>query len=186
MSSHSENQKTLSRLFAREYHNLISFVKRYWHGDEEMDAEDIVQEVVLNLYTRVDFTSPIENLLAYTYRSLKNRVIDRQRKKKKRMLSEFENEQNGDNYLLNDLAEELHEVFDDRDPEEEIAIMYELLKELSPDQQEIILKTEIEGYTFDELSQEWDVPIGTLLSRKHRGMAKLQKLMAEYQELKNK
>ncbi|HPE55105.1 MAG TPA: RNA polymerase sigma factor [Bacteroidales bacterium] len=186
MSSHSENQKTLSQFFAKEYHNLVSFVKRYWHGDEEMDADDIVQDVVLNLYTRVDFTTPIENLLAYTYRSLKNRVIDRQRKKKNRMLSDFEDEQNGENYLLNDLAEEINDEDDWTDPEVEIAVMYELMEELSPDQQEIIIKTEIEGFTFEELSQEWDIPIGTLLSRKHRGMAKLQKLMTEYQELKNK
>jgi RNA polymerase sigma-70 factor (ECF subfamily) len=186
MSSQSENQKTLSRFIAKEYHNLVSFVKRYWQGDEEMDAGDIVQDVVLNLYTRVDFTTPIENLLAYTYRSLKNRVIDRQRKKKNRMLSEFDDDKNGENYLMNELAEDSAESDEEQDPEEEIAVMYELMEELSPDQQEIILKTEIEGYTFEELSREWDVPIGTLLSRKHRGMAKLQKRMADYQELKNK
>ena len=102
------------------------------------------------------------------------------------MLSDFEDEQNGENYLLNDLAEEINDEDDWTDPEVEIAVMYELMEELSPDQQEIIIKTEIEGFTFEELSQEWDIPIGTLLSRKHRGMAKLQKLMTEYQELKNK
>jgi len=141
---------------------------------------------VLNLYTRVDFTTPIENLLAYTYRSLKNRVIDRQRKKKNRMLSEFDDDQNGENHLLNDLAEEPEEWDNTNDPEEEIAIMYELMEELRPDQQEIIIKTELEGYTFEELSRELEIPIGTLLSRKHRGMARLQKLMANYQEIKNK
>ncbi len=186
MSSHSENQKTLSRFFSKEYHNLISFVKRYWHGDEEMDAEDIVQDVILNLYTRVDFTTPIENLLAYTYRSLKNRVIDRQRKRKNRMLSEFEDEKNGENYLLRHLAYENDEGDKNEiDPDDDLEIMFELLQELSPDQREIILKTELEGFTFESLSQEWGVPVGTLLSRKHRGMAKLQKLMLEKRNTEN-
>lgn len=184
MSSHSDNQKTLSRFFTKEYHNLVSFVKRYWHGDEEMDADDIVQDVILNLYTRVDFTTPIENLLAYTYRSLKNRVIDRQRKKKNKMLSEFNDEKNGENYLLNELEDNVDEDDEERDPGKEIAMMYDLLAELSPGQQEIIIKTELEGYTFEELSQEWGIPIGTLLSRKHRGMAKLQQLMIKKQNTK--
>lgn len=81
MSSQTEDQKTLSRFFTREYQNLLSYAKRYWRGDGETDPEDVLQDVVLNLFSKVDLDSPIENLLAYTYRSLKNKMIDRQRKK---------------------------------------------------------------------------------------------------------
>ncbi len=57
--------------------------------------------------------------------------------------------------------------------------MFDTIEELRPDQQDIIIATELEGYTFEELSNEMEVPIGTLLSRKHRAIAKLQKLMNE-------
>lgn len=180
MSDHSDNQKRLSSLFAREYQNLVSFVKRYWVGDSEADAEDIVQDVVLNLYTRVDFNRPIENLLAYTYRSLKNRVIDRQRKRKDQVLSAYDDEKTGENHLLRNLSDSTSAPEEAEEKERNIETMFELIEELRPDQQEILIRTELEGYTFDELAQEWEVPIGTLLSRKHRAMAKLQKLMKEH------
>ncbi|MCF8369725.1 MAG: RNA polymerase sigma factor [Bacteroidales bacterium] len=179
MSDHSDNQKKLSGFFAREYHNLLSFVKSYWTGDAEADAEDIVQDVMLSLYTKVDFNRPIENLLAYTYRSLKNRVIDRQRKRKDQVLSTWDDEESGENSLLRLLASEEVSKEEAEETEENIEKMFELIEELRPDQQEILIMTEIEGYTFEELSKEWAVPIGTLLSRKHRAMAKLQKLMAQ-------
>lgn len=177
MSDHSDNQKRLSGLVTREYQNLVSFVKRYWIGDSEADAEDIVQDVVLNLYTRVDFNRPVENLLAYTYRSLKNRVIDRQRKKKDQVLSQFEDAETGENRLLRHLTDNPATQEEAEETEKNIQRMFHLIGELRPDQQEILVRTELEGYTFDELAQEWDVPIGTLLSRKHRAMAKLQKRM---------
>lgn len=177
MSTQSENQKKLSGFFAREYNNFVSFVNRYWLGDSQVDAEDIVQDVVLNLYTKVDFNRPIENLLAYTYRSLRNRVIDRQRKRKDKSLSEFDDAESGENSLLRNLQSEDFLESDAESTEESIEQMFDMIELLRPEQQEILIRTELEGYTFEELSQEWEVPIGTLLSRKHRAMAKLQKLM---------
>ena len=187
MSDHSENQKKLSGFFAREYQNLVSFVKSYWIGDAQVDAEDIVQDVVLSLYTKVDFNRPIENMLAYTYRSLRNRVIDRQRKRKDQVLSAYDDDESGENLLLRTLANEEVTEEEAEEQEENIDRMFELIDELRPDQQEILIRTELEGYTFEELSQEWEIPIGTLLSRKHRAMAKLQKLMLENQtQINNK
>jgi len=179
MSGHTENQKKFSGLFAREYHNLVTFVKSYWMGNEQVDAEDIVQDVMLSLYTKVDFNRPIENLLAYTYRSLKNRVIDWQRKRRDLVLSAYDDDESGENRLLRSLAAIELDPELEREKEANIERLIDLIDELRPDQQEIIIKTEFEGYTFDELSREWDIPIGTLLSRKHRAMAKLQKLMNE-------
>ncbi len=184
MSHQSDNQKKLSGFFSREYQNLVSFVKSYWGGDAQVDAEDIVQDVVLSLYTKVDFNRPVENMLAYTYRSLRNRVIDRQRKRKDQVLSTYDDEESGENLLLRTLANEEVTEEEAYEKEENIDKMFDLIEDLRPDQQEILIMTEIEGYTFDELSQEWGIPIGTLLSRKHRAMAKLQKLMADNKTIK--
>lgn len=177
MSSSAEQKRKLSEAFTAEYGNLLSYVKARFRGDGKADAEDIVQDVILNIYKRVDFNTPIENLLGYLYRSLKNRIIDIGRKKKEELFTEYDDEENGDNLLLRrmDSMEE-----DEEDPalyEERREQMFEMLDKLRPDHREIIIRTELEGYTFEELSKEWNVPIGTLLSRKHRAMAKLQKLL---------
>ena len=52
--------------------------------------------------------------------------------------------------------------------------LYTALRELNPNQQAVIVATEIDHYTFDELSEEWGIPIGTMLSWKSRGMKKLR------------
>jgi RNA polymerase sigma-70 factor (ECF subfamily) len=179
MSSQTENQKKLTGFFAREYQNLLSYVKRYWRSDGETEPEDILQDVALNLFTKVDLDTPIENLLAYTYRSLKNKIIDRQRRKKPSMLSDFDDTKKGENYLLNEIAEEPVNPEFYEEQEEMFDSMFELIEELNSDQQEIIIRTEIEGQTFESLSKEWGIPIGTLLSRKHRAMSRLQKLFLE-------
>jgi len=174
MNGHSEQQKRFSGFLAREYNNLRHFAKSYWYGSVE-DAEDILQDVVLNLFEKVDFNSPIENMMAYVYRSLKNKIIDTGRKRKDKPLSLFDSD-SGENSLLKSLKADNVTESDYQEKEKKIATMFEKIGMLRPDQQEIILRTEIEGYTFMELSQEWGIPIGTLLSRKHRAIEKLKKI----------
>ncbi|MCD4790613.1 MAG: RNA polymerase sigma factor [Bacteroidales bacterium] len=177
MNSHSEQQKRFSDFLAHEYSNLVSYVRRNWQG--KTYAEDIVQDVALNLFTKVDFNTPIENLMAYMYRSLKNKIIDLRRKKQEARLDDYEDAENGENLLLGKMQYEPSDPEDEYEQEKRFKLMIDTLEELRPDQHEIIIATELEGYTFEELSQEWDIPIGTLLSRKHRAMTKLQKLVKE-------
>ncbi|MCD4735136.1 MAG: sigma-70 family RNA polymerase sigma factor [Bacteroidales bacterium] len=177
MKSYSEQQNRVAGFLAREYGNLISYVKKNWQAADEADAEDIVQDVVLNLFTKVDFNAPIENLFAYVYRSLKNKIIDLTRKRREDRLDDYEDEDSGENLILRRWVDETEDPDEKEEQEQMLQLMLETIDDLRPDQQEIIVATELEGYTFEELSQEWGIPIGTLLSRKHRAMATLQKLM---------
>ena len=47
MSSQTEHQKKLTGFFAREYQNLLSYVKRYWRGDEETGIAKIIKQHLL-------------------------------------------------------------------------------------------------------------------------------------------
>jgi len=185
MNSYSEQQKTVSGFFAREYDNLVSFVRRNWNAANEAEAEDIVQDVALNLFTKVDFNTPVENLFAYVYRSLKNKIIDLRRKRREDRLDDFEDAVTGENLILRQLVDDISDPEEKEEQEKMLKLMMDTIEELRPDQQDIIIATELEGYTFDELSQEMEVPIGTLLSRKHRAIAKLQKLLNEKLKQKN-
>jgi len=60
--------------------------------------------------------------------------------------------------------------------------LFHALKQLRPDEQAVIIATEFEGQTYEELSDEWDVPLGTLLSRKHRALSKLHKQLLTEQK----
>jgi RNA polymerase sigma factor (sigma-70 family) len=51
------------------------------------------------------------------------------------------------------------------------------IEELPEAQRAVLVATELEGRAFRELAAEWQVPIGTLLARKHRAVAALKKAL---------
>jgi RNA polymerase sigma factor (sigma-70 family) len=52
--------------------------------------------------------------------------------------------------------------------------VYQAIDELPDDQKAVIIETEFQGRTFQDLSLEWEIPIGTLLSRKSRAMTRIK------------
>jgi RNA polymerase sigma-70 factor (ECF subfamily) len=72
----------IAEFFRTEYRRLIRYVHRLIDDTAERDAEDIVQDVILNILDGIDVGRPIENLFAYVYQSLRNRVVDLFRKRK--------------------------------------------------------------------------------------------------------
>jgi len=176
----SEKQKTtFDSFFRKEYKKLVNYVRKNIEENFlNVTPEDIVQDVALNLLNKIDVDLQIENFAAYTYRSLKNRIIDEERKVKNNFpIESFEKNPklNSEVISISDDTETETNEFSDVDIEE----VHRAISKLNPLDQEIILLTEMEGKTFNELSDEWEVPVGTLLSRKHRALAKLYKLLTE-------
>jgi RNA polymerase sigma-70 factor (ECF subfamily) len=175
----ADNQrKSLDSFFKKEYNKLLNYVRKnikelYFN----VPPEDIIQDVALNLLSKFDVDLQVENLAAYIYRSLKNKIIDEKRKTKNDLSIEYF-EQN------KKLNEEVISILDESNIEEgkpdiDKEKLYKAIALLNPDEQEIILSTEFDKKTFVELSEELDIPIGTLLSRKHRALAKLFKILTK-------
>jgi RNA polymerase sigma factor (sigma-70 family) len=167
---------SVTEYFKTEYNKLVNYTRKYFSDNAAFDAEDIVQDVALNIFSKVDFESGIENAASYIYSAIRNRIIDIYRKPKRTVPIETDEEGNTkdvDDYHKEFTNESLFEN------EEYIEVMYQALGELSEEQRAIIIATELEDYSFKQLSEQWDVPIGTLLSRKHRAMANLLNIMNE-------
>lgn len=176
----SANQNTgLSQYIAGEYKNLVLYVKRFINERYyNVNAEDIVQDVALNLFTKVDFDSKIENIAGYVYRSVRNRIVDVQRKHK-HDIPISPSSSRGDGGDAGFIASILS-VSDEVSPDViDTEVFYQKLddafKLLPTKQKAIIVATLIEGRSFNEVAEAWNVPVGTLLSWKHRGIAKLRK-----------
>ncbi|MCK4639081.1 MAG: RNA polymerase sigma factor, partial [Bacteroidales bacterium] len=148
-------------------------------GTANLDAEDIVQDVALNIFTRVDFNSPVENVAGYIYRALRNKIIDIQRKKELPVDSMDKEEETKEGRIIKQIPDTEEEVPEIARNEAMQKKMMQAIEKLKPEQQEVIIATDFEGYTFEELSEETGVPIGTLLSRKHRAMAKLYNMLTD-------
>ena len=170
-------KKSVDSFFRKEYKKLVSFVRMNL-DDRYYDAspEDIVQDVVLGLVSRLNPDTQIANLTAYVYRSLRNRITDFRRKKQQTVSMESFTNSKNENYLLNSVADETNaDELDYNDIEPET--LRQALLQLRPDEQAVIMATEFKQRTYEELSEEWDIPVGTLLSRKHRALSKLYKML---------
>ena len=171
-------KKSLDVFFRNEYHKLVNFIRknlddRYY----EASPEDIIQDVALGLIDRLDLDIQIGNLTGYIYRSVKNRIIDYQKKKQRNVPIEHFTDSKNENYLLNTVTDETsaeEKDYENIAPEK----LREAISQLRPDEQAVIIATEFENQTYEELSSEWDVPLGTLLSRKHRALSKLHRILS--------
>ena len=167
-------QDKIVSLIKDERERWIGYVRRLIDDAAERDGEDIVQDVIVNLFDRADLTIPIENLTAYVYRALRNRVIDYLRKRKGGV-SLDEGWDEGEMPILYDaLPESRDRPMDEASKLEIRQRLFMALSILDEEQRAVLVATELEGRTFRELSEEWGVPLGTLLARKSRAIQKIK------------
>ena len=171
----SFNTSVMIRFLSKEYQNLLGYVKRRLNDLAQQDAEDIVQDVVLNLFNKADIAAPVEDLSAYVYQALRNRLIDFFRKKKD-IISLEETVPHSDDLKLShvlaaDTSDKTTEVEQMLITEE----LYQLLDRLKEDERAVVIATEIEGKTYRHLSEKWGVPVNTLISKKSRSLEKIKK-----------
>jgi RNA polymerase sigma-70 factor (ECF subfamily) len=137
------------------------------------DAEDLLQDLLLKLYPRLDELQSIEKPGPWLARVLYRQYIDRLRSKKRSPLQPMDDEQ---------AVYEVH-ASDDAQPSDvaDTAIKSRLLQaaldQLNEDQRTAIMLHDVEGYSLQELQQILDVSQGTLKSRLSRARAKLRELL---------
>ena len=174
MSKPSLRQQ-INGFIVEEYHALVAYVRNLIDDVADRDAEDIVQDVAFHLFEKGTVGEPIEHLAAYIYSALRNRVIDIFRRKKP-VQSLDARLQNGEEEtrLLDILtqATEDPEILVEKNDLFRRAMSF--IEKLPAREQAVILATEMDGFSFAELSEMWDIPIGTLLSRKSRSLRKLK------------
>jgi DNA-directed RNA polymerase specialized sigma24 family protein len=72
MASDKNNDQQLKNFFNEEYHNLKAYVNSKIENDADRDAEDIIQDVALKIFSRKNI-SPINNVTGFVYHSIKNK-----------------------------------------------------------------------------------------------------------------
>jgi RNA polymerase sigma factor (sigma-70 family) len=171
---------SIIRFFAAERDRLIAYVHHLIDDAAARDGEDIVQDVALSILSRPDILIPIETVSAYVYQSLRNRVIDYFRRPK--IMISLDDSLNDDDMLS--LADALSGTAPDAESEaarsELRRQITEAIEGLPDDQKAVVVETEVNGRKFSDLSEEWNIPIGTLLARKARGMAKVRESLRDF------
>ncbi len=148
------------------------------------DAEDLVQEAYLKAYRGFGGFQEGTNLKAWMYRILTNTYINIYRAKKRRPdetdLAEVE-----DLYLYHRLGG-LEGATAGRSAEDELLDTFTeseikgALEALPENFRMAVLLADVEGFSYKEIAEILDIPIGTVMSRLHRGRKGLQKQLYEF------
>lgn len=166
MTSDSENYKDIRAFFTEEYHSLKSYAKSKIDDAADRDAEDIVQEVALKIFSRSSTASPITNIAGFVYRAIQNKIVDLMRTKKK--VTNIEDE------METRLIEFTERFYGDTDNSYSEDMKEELKKaigNLKPYYRDIIIAVDIEDYSYKDIAVETGIPQGTLMSRRHRALS---------------
>ena len=144
------------------------------------EAEDLVQETYARAFRSWKSFHPGTNLRAWLLRILTNLNIDRARRRQR--APDTQPLEEGDYYLYNRLEEATKEP----NPDEERVIerlsqddAVGALSAVPHDFRDVVVLVDIGDFSYNDAAQILDIPIGTVMSRLHRGRRILKKAMAE-------
>lgn len=148
-------------------------------GDED-DADDLVQETFLKAFRFFDKFEKGTNCKAWLFRILKNSYINDYRKTTKEPDKvDYEDVQNFYENIKSDEVDSKHYEMDAFNNllDDEISTAITSLPE---DFRTVIILSDIEGFTYEEIADFVDIPVGTVRSRLHRARKMLYAQLYDY------
>lgn len=169
-------------MFIIKYEKLI-YNYSYRMITNSSDAEDISQEVLIKVYKNIKRCQSFASFKSWLYRIINNTCIDEIRKRKnKTTISLDKTYDNDEGTMENQLAS------DDYTPErayiqnETSMEVQQVINKLSPDYKSVLIMRDINGLSYDEISESLDINIGTVKSRISRARTSFKKIMENEME----
>ncbi len=186
MKPDSSVSQNVTDIFKKYQSQLKSFIAKRVTSKE--DREDILQNVFYQLAKINLEENPIQQISAWLYSVTRNQIIDRGRKHKEVEMPYFKDEDD------DSFVKEISELLSDKDSSPETEYLKSLiweelnsaLSELPEEQRTVFELTELQGFSFKEISESSGVSVNTLISRKRYAVlylrSKLYDLYRDFME----
>ena len=174
--------ETIVQRYARHVYNIA-----YRMAGNEADARDLSQEAFLRVYRALRRVEPEAPLESWLYRIVSNLYIDLLRKRPRARVESL------DAPLETPRGEVLRELPDIESSPEAIlereqldAAIQRALGTLTGDLRLVVVLSDIEGFSYEEIATTLHVPLGTVKSRLHRARQMLQQRLRPYVEARRR
>ncbi len=165
-----------NELVNRYKDKLLNFVFRYFNNREQ--AEDVVQETMIKLYTHASYYKNIAKFSTWIYTIAKNNALTELRKnKRKQTASLWTNE--GKPIDIEIKGESLEKTVHNQIAIEELN---KYLDEIPENFRVAVVLRDFQELSYEEISKILEIPIGTIKSRINRGRIQLSEKMKHFKE----
>jgi RNA polymerase sigma-70 factor (ECF subfamily) len=174
--------KAYQELMTTYERRIYSFAFGFLRDPDE--AMDIVQDTFLRVFRKIETFKGDSAFTTWLYRIARNLCIDKLRRKKRAPMGEFDDQRRHEvqthdrpalvgsmdayapqeSSLRNELGRELMEALDS----------------LGERHREVLLLRELEGFSYAEIAEAMDLPIGTVMSRIYHARQKVQHMLSHY------
>ncbi len=153
----------------RQYSGMLYNHIRRMIGNEE-DSKDILQEVFINVYKKIDSFREESSLKTWLFRIASNKTIDFLRREKR--------------FKADELPETLKEKSNPLKHTEQSLkkeLVHKALLMLKEEEREIVIMKELDGFTFREIAEIKGMPENTVKTKLYSSLKKLKKIILEIQ-----
>lgn len=180
------NRKAFEKLILQHEDHIYAIALKVLKN--EADAYDAAQEICLKIYQKIDQFKFESAFSTWVHRLAVNTAIDEYRKLKRKLQKEYSYDQpiTEDGSTMKDFIQDTGDTPESNlVRQEQIQMVWEALEKLKDEQKNIIIMKDLQGQSYQEISESLQLNMGTVKSRLARSRIALKNVLQDMWEQSN-